>query len=49
MGSVAILLTGNGRGNWGGLYRIGVRRAFADVVTDTLRALAMQQMPAYHK
>ena len=28
---------------------MGVRRAFADVVTDTLRALAMQQMPAYHK
>ena len=31
------------------MYRIGVRAAVADVVTDTLRALATQQMPAYHK
>jgi len=32
-----------------GCTRIGVLPAFACVVTDTLRALATQQMPAYHK
>jgi hypothetical protein len=31
------------------LYLYWVLPAFACVVTDTLRALATQQMPAYHK
>jgi hypothetical protein len=49
MGSVAILLTGNGTGELGGLYSYWSASSVWPRVTDTLRGVATQQMPAYHK